>query len=86
MPQKDRELVETIIKSIVDFPDEVVVRAEGDDMGVRISVNVAPEDMRRVIGPAGSIINGIRSVLKALAYKQNMSIKLELLEPANNAQ
>ena len=85
MPQKDRDLVETIIKSISDFPDEVVVRAENDDRGVKIFVKVAPEDMGRVIGAKGVTVEGIRSVLKALGFKQQMAIQLKIEEPVSRA-
>lgn len=83
--QKDRELVETILKSIVDFPDEVVVRSEPDERGVKLFAQVAPEDMGRVIGSKGATVEGVRAVLKALGFKQQMAIQLKIEEPASKA-
>lgn len=83
MPLQDRELVETIIKSICDFPDEAKVRDEKDERGVKLFVTVAPEDMGRVIGAKGATVEGIRAILKALGYKQQMAIQLKIEEPVS---
>lgn len=80
-PLKDRDLVETIIKSIVESPDDVIVNSETDDRGLKISVRVAPHDMGRVIGVKGSTIEGIRCILRSLGHRQNVAIGIKIEEP-----
>ena len=45
-----RELVEVIAKSLVDYPDEVVVTQNETDKAIVIELRVAQSDMGKVIG------------------------------------
>jgi predicted RNA-binding protein YlqC (UPF0109 family) len=75
-----KELVEYIVKSLVDHPDQVeVVEVQGPALTV-IELSVAADDMGRVIGKSGRIINSIRSLVQVPAAKQGMKVSLELLE------
>lgn len=64
-----KELVEFLAKSLVDQPDQVVVTETTDDDTISILLNVAPEDMGKVIGKGGKIAKAIRTVVKAAAMK-----------------
>lgn len=48
-----KELVELIAKSLVDYPDEVVVKETIDGDTITIELNVAGDDMGKVIGKQG---------------------------------
>jgi len=75
-----KELVEYVVKSLVDHPDEVeVVEVQGPALTV-IELSVAADDMGRVIGKSGRIINSIRTLLQVPAAKQGKKVSLELLE------
>ena len=50
-----KELVELIAKSLVDYPDEVVVKETIDGDTITIELNVAGDDMGKVIGKQGQI-------------------------------
>ena len=50
-----KELVELIAKSLVDYPDEVVVKETIDGDTITIELNVAGDDMGKVIGKQGRI-------------------------------
>jgi predicted RNA-binding protein YlqC (UPF0109 family) len=72
-------MVETIVRSLVDHPDEVTVEAvEGHD-GVTYEVSVAPGDMGKVIGRGGRIIQAIRAVVKAAAGKHDQRAYVEVV-------
>jgi uncharacterized protein len=74
-----RELIEYIARSLVTQPDQVTV-TELDDNGVLVfQLQVAPEDMGKVIGRQGRIANAIRSLLKVASVRQGRRAVLEIL-------
>ena len=73
-------LVETIAKSLVDNPAEVVVREVSQDSDATvIELKVAPSDMGKVIGKQGRIAKALRTVVKAAAVKQNKKVVVEII-------
>jgi len=73
------DLVEYIIKSIVDHPDSVKVTETVSHTSVTLEIQVDESDMGRVIGRGGSVINSIRSLLQVLAAKNGKRASLEIL-------
>ncbi len=73
-----KELVELIIKSLVDSPDEVVVTESETDKGLLVEVKVAPSDMGKVIGKQGRVARAIRSVVKAAASKEDKKVIVDI--------
>jgi len=75
-----KELVEQIVKSLVDNPDKVkVTLLEGEQSSI-IELTVAPEDMGKVIGKQGKNAQAIRVVLGAAGMKLKKRVNLEILE------
>ncbi len=72
-------LVETIARSLVDRPDEVVVTETSDRHGSVIKLSVASDDMGKVIGKQGRIAKAIRTVVKACAMKDNKNVTVEIV-------
>ena len=80
-----KELVKYIVKSLVDDPDQVrVVEVQAPAQSI-LELSVAADDMGRVIGKNGRIINSIRTLLQVPAAKQGKKVSLELLEADNLA-
>jgi predicted RNA-binding protein YlqC (UPF0109 family) len=77
---KLQELVEFIAKSLVDHPDRVEVREIEGEKTTVIELKVAPEDLGKVIGRQGRTARAIRTLLAAVARKQNKRAVLEILE------
>ena len=75
-----KELVELLVKNIVDEPKAVKIKEERDSAGDKIILRVADEDMGKVIGKNGRIIKAIRSILRIKATKENRRVYLELAE------
>jgi len=73
------ELVTEILKAIVDHPEAVEVREVEGERAAIIEIKVAPEDVGKVIGREGRIINSLRQIVRAAAGKDNKRITLELL-------
>ena len=75
-----KELVEFIVKSLVDSPDQVEVHEVDDQSGTIVEISVAQPDMGRVIGKSGRVINSIRSIVQVAAAKQGRRISVEIIE------
>jgi predicted RNA-binding protein YlqC (UPF0109 family) len=64
------ELVETLVKGVVDNPDAVKV-TEDIEVGVRsFHVECDKEDVGKVIGKSGRVVSAIRCVVSAVASKE----------------
>ena len=76
-----KELTETIILKLVKNTEAVSVEENEEDNQIIINAYVSNEDMGRVIGKDGKIINSIRTILQASSYMQNnISVKLNVVE------
>jgi uncharacterized protein len=73
------DLLTQIIKQIVDKPDEVVVNEVQGERSIVLEIKVADDDVGKVIGREGRIINSLRQIIKAAAGKRNKRINIELL-------
>ena len=74
-----KEIVEIIAKSIVSNPAEVHVDEERTGTTVTLKLHVAPEDMGKVIGKQGRIAKAIRTVMKAVATRENVKVIVEII-------
>ncbi|HKU24171.1 MAG TPA: KH domain-containing protein [Candidatus Sulfotelmatobacter sp.] len=72
-----RTLVEVIAKQLVDAPGEVFV--EKFDDGV-IELEVAEDDIGKVIGRQGRIARAFRTLLNAAGYRARRRYTLEIIE------
>lgn len=75
-----KELVEFIVKSLVDYPDEVYVDAIQDAGTTVLELRVARADMGRVIGKGGRVINAVRALVQVQAAKLGQNAALEIVE------
>jgi len=75
-----REMVEYIVKQIVDNPEEVKVEEIKAEKIILLEVSVAKEDMGKVIGKGGRIATALRTLLGAAAAKLKKRAMLEILE------
>ncbi|MCI5688374.1 KH domain-containing protein [Anaerovoracaceae bacterium 42-11] len=73
------KLVESIAKSLVEYPDSVVVTETKDDQGSVLQLQVAADDMGKIIGKQGRIAKALRTVVKAAATKQNKKVVVEIV-------
>ena len=75
-----KELVEYIVKSLVDDPSEVFVTEVLSGSEVILELRVAQRDMGRVIGRNGKVINAIRALAQMSAAREAKRVQLELVE------
>jgi uncharacterized protein len=75
-----KELIEYIAKAIVNAPDDVRVTEEADDKGmVVVKLEVAPDDKGRVIGRQGRVAEAMRTLLRVVATKEGIRVRLEII-------
>jgi predicted RNA-binding protein YlqC (UPF0109 family) len=78
----DQEFLEYVVKALVDAPDAVQVVRTVDEMGVLLTLSVAPEDMGKIIGRDGNIAKALRTLLRVVGMKHNARVNLKINEPA----
>lgn len=74
-----KELVEYIVKSLVDKPEAVEVNETQAETVTIIEIRTAPEDAGKVIGREGRIANAIRAIVKAASAKQQKKVSVEII-------
>ena len=82
---KDQEFVEYVVKALVDNADKVKVERRVDEMGVLITLDVAAEDMGKIIGRDGATAKALRTLLRVVGMKNNARVNLKINEPESRA-
>ncbi len=80
MPGDVRMLVEHLAKNLVEAPDAVFVDAYDEDGGVEIELEVAEEDMGRVIGRSGRTARCLRNIVSAAGQRANKRYTLDIVD------
>jgi predicted RNA-binding protein YlqC (UPF0109 family) len=76
-----RELLEFLARSLVAEPDAVEVNEiEEIDGEVVLELEVAEDDLGRVIGRGGRVANALRSVMKAAATREEKRVVVDILD------
>jgi predicted RNA-binding protein YlqC (UPF0109 family) len=75
-----KDLIEYIAKHLVENPDAVAVNEIEGEKTLIIELGVAPEDIGRIIGKNGRTARALRTILNAVAMKQDRRAVLEILE------
>ena len=75
-----KALVEHVAKALVNAQDQVFVDEFDEDGETVIELEVAEDDMGRVIGKGGKIARAMRNLLHAAGSKTNKRYDLEILE------
>lgn len=75
------EYLEMTIKALVDKPEEAKIVKTIDEMGVLMTVDVAPEDMGKLIGRQGATAKSIRTLLRVVGMKHSQRVNMKINEP-----
>lgn len=75
-----QELLELILKNITTFPDEVSIEQAMEDGREVYTLKVHPDDMGRVIGKNGKVIQSIRSLAHVMGIRQNKHFRINLAD------
>ena len=75
-----KEILETIIKSLVEDENAVAITEKEEERNITFEVRVAEKDLGKVIGKQGRIAKSIRTVMKSIAGKEHKRVNVEFLE------
>jgi uncharacterized protein len=79
--KKMKELIQFIATSLVDDPTQVEVTQVRRGSTVNFKLQVAKEDMGRVIGRSGRVANAIRTLLNVAAAREGKQASLDVVDP-----
>ena len=75
-----KEIVRLLAQQLVNNPDAVEVTETRGDSTTLLELRVAKEDLGRVIGKQGRTARSIRTILTAVAARNNRKVTLEIKE------
>jgi predicted RNA-binding protein YlqC (UPF0109 family) len=81
MNDQDQAFLDYTVKALVDNPEAVVITRGVDEMGVLLTLTVAPDDMGKIIGRDGNIAKALRTLLRVVGMKHNARVNLKINEP-----
>jgi predicted RNA-binding protein YlqC (UPF0109 family) len=74
------ELVEYLVRSIVESPDDVEVDEYEEDGELVLEVKVADDDLGRVIGREGRVAKAIRTIARAAGAREDRRVSVDIIE------
>jgi predicted RNA-binding protein YlqC (UPF0109 family) len=74
------ELIEFLVRALVEDPGAVVVEELEEDGDLVYEVTVAEGDLGRVIGKGGRVANAIRTIAKAAAVRIDRRVIVDILD------
>jgi predicted RNA-binding protein YlqC (UPF0109 family) len=77
-PSGLKSLIEYVARSLVDDPMEVRVTERTNRGEVQLELEVAPEDMGRVIGRSGKVASAMRTLVRVAAVKHGLRATLDI--------
>src|SRR3954471_20945247 len=79
--EQDTQFLESVVKALVDNPNDVKINRTVDEMGVLMTLEVNAADMGKVIGRSGNTAKAIRTLLRVVGMKNNSRVNLKINEP-----
>jgi len=74
------EELEELVRTMVDYPDEVEVWEVPEGRSVRLELAVDPEDLGKVIGRQGRTARALRALLDVRGEQDGARYELKILE------
>ena len=71
------QLVEYIVKQLVDKPEVVAVSEREENGKTILDVHVASHDVKRVIGKEGRIVRTLRMMINCIQQEKHIEINLD---------
>lgn len=75
-----KEVLETIITTLVSDKNSVSINQIDGEQSIIFEVKVAENDMGKIIGKQGVIAKSIRTIMKAVASKENKRVSIEFID------
>lgn len=79
-PEAIGDLVEFLVRALVDDTDKVAVESKETDEAVVVTIHVAPDDIGKVIGRHGSTVRAVRTLARAMGQLGGRRVEVEVAE------
>ena len=79
------EFIEFVIRSLVEFPDEMIITKIESPQKVVFQIQLRQSDIGFVIGKQGHTIEAIRNLLNAAASRHGQKVVLQILDEESGA-
>lgn len=73
-----KNLIEFILIHLVDHPEDVVIDETKGEQETTYLIHVHAEDVGRVIGKGGSVIQSIRQIARVRATKEGERVRIDV--------
>ena len=74
-------VLDHVVRALVDDPDSISIEGvEGRRGGITLEVRVAPGDLGRLIGKRGRTAQSIRTVVRAAATRDGVSVDVDFVD------
>lgn len=75
-------VIEHIVQSLVDNKDEAEVEVvETGDNSVELHIHTHPDEVGRVIGKKGRVVQAMRRIARAIGSAEDVNINVEVIDP-----
>ena len=74
-----KEILETIIRNLVSDQESVSIGEIEGEKSIVFEVKVADQDMGKIIGKEGRVAKAIRTIMKAVAAKEEKRVTIEFI-------
>ena len=75
------DLLEFLARALVDQPDDVSVDGFDEDDGtIVLELEVADDDVGKVIGRGGRTVSSLRTVMRAVASRQDERVMVDVVD------
>ncbi|MBN2702629.1 MAG: KH domain-containing protein [Pontiellaceae bacterium] len=75
-----KQILESIIKSLVDAPNEVQVIEVNGEKTIIFELRCNAKDVGKIIGKNGKTVGAIRTLLNSMAAKQGRKAMIEVVD------
>jgi len=75
-----KSVVETVVRNLVDHPDQVEISEEEYGRQINFVVRVAEGDRGNLIGRNGTTIQALRTLLNGLGQRRRLRVDVDLVD------
>jgi predicted RNA-binding protein YlqC (UPF0109 family) len=75
-----KDILETIVKSLVDAPNEVRITEINGDKTIIYELRCNAKDVGKIIGKSGKTVGAMRTLLNSIAARQGRKAMLEVVD------